>query len=154
MIRRRWFQFSLRSFLIVITIGCVLLVWQIMPELRQREAVKAIKAKGGEFIYVVDKDDAPYNYRDQWVAFDIEEPKGPPIGLSLPETTLSRDELRMIARLESLQFLDISDARFSDDELGELRRLTNLRDLTLPVNGVSMKAIKELKGCLPNCEID
>jgi hypothetical protein len=154
MIRRRWLQFSLRGFLIVVTIGCVLLVWKIEPEVRLREAMKAIEAKGGQFIYVVDEADATHTYRKQWVAYDFEikEPKGLPIGLMLHEMTVSRDDLRMISRLGSLQILDISDAKFSDDDLGDLRRLKNLRNLTLPINRAFSKAIEELKPHLPNCE--
>lgn len=154
MVPRRWLQFSLRSFLVVVTIGCVFLVWRVEPDLRRREAIKAIGAKGGQFIYIVDKDDATYTYRKQWVSYDFEikEPKGPPIGLFLHETTLSRDDLRMISRLDGLQILDIRDATFSDEDLGELRRLRSLRNLMLTTNRVSKKAIADLKRILPNCE--
>lgn len=108
MLRRRWFQFSLRGFLIVVAIGCVLLVWQVEPALRRREAVQAIRAKGGQFFYIVDKAEATYTYEEQWVSFDdeIKEPKGPPIGLDLQGMAVSSDDLRMISRLDSLQTID------------------------------------------------
>lgn len=154
MLRRRWFQFSLRGFLIVVAIGCVLLVWQVEPALRQREAVQAIRAKGGQFVYIVDKADATYTYEEQWISFDyeIKEPKWPPIGLKL-NRMVSSDDLRMIARLDSLQMIDMSDATFSGDDLSELRHLSNLRDLVLPIGRFSEECIAELKSRLPHCEV-
>ena len=45
--RRRWFQFSLRSFLVVLTIGCLWLGWQVDGVREQRRAIKAVEALGG-----------------------------------------------------------------------------------------------------------
>lgn len=47
MIRRRRLQFSLRGFLITVTVGCIWLGWKVETDRRQRVAINAIKAMGG-----------------------------------------------------------------------------------------------------------
>ena len=49
--RRRWLQFSLRGFLVVLTIGCIWLGILAERARQQREAVKAIEALGGQVFY-------------------------------------------------------------------------------------------------------
>jgi hypothetical protein len=49
--RRRWFQFSLRSLLILITVLAVWLGLQVNRVNRQRRAVEAITELGGQFSY-------------------------------------------------------------------------------------------------------
>jgi len=51
MIRRRWFQFSLRSFLIVVTVFAVWLGWKVDRARKQREAVRAIETIRGVVQY-------------------------------------------------------------------------------------------------------
>jgi hypothetical protein len=41
---RRWLQFSLRGFIVVLTIGCLWLGWKVEGARRQREAVAEIEA--------------------------------------------------------------------------------------------------------------
>ncbi len=48
---RRWLQFSLRTFLIVLTVGCLWLGSKVERARKQREAVEAIEAVGGVVQY-------------------------------------------------------------------------------------------------------
>jgi len=48
---RRWFQYSLRSFLVVLTALAVWLGIVVNSAREQREAVKAIEALGGQVLY-------------------------------------------------------------------------------------------------------
>lgn len=48
---RRWLQFSLRGFLVVLTTGCLWLGWKVERAREQREAVAAIKELGGTVYY-------------------------------------------------------------------------------------------------------
>jgi hypothetical protein len=59
--KRRWFQFSLRSFLLVLTVFGVLLGLHVRSAKRQKEAVAAIKAYGGEVCYDFQKFDPRRN---------------------------------------------------------------------------------------------
>ena len=49
--RRRWFQFSLRGFLVVLTIGCLWLGWKVERAQSQREAVAKIESVGAIVYY-------------------------------------------------------------------------------------------------------
>ena len=52
--RRRWFQYSLRTLLVLVTVLCVFCVWLGLVSERarkQREAVAAIEAMGGVVYY-------------------------------------------------------------------------------------------------------
>lgn len=49
--RRRWLQFSLRSFLVALTIGCIWLGWNVERASKQRKAVEAVEAIGGIVLY-------------------------------------------------------------------------------------------------------
>ena len=49
--RRRWFRFSLRMLLVVVTVLCVWLAIKVNAARRQKEAVAAILSAGGTVNY-------------------------------------------------------------------------------------------------------
>jgi hypothetical protein len=49
--RRRWLRFSLRGFLVVLTIGCLWLGWKVEKARRRGRAIDAVIAAGGKAIY-------------------------------------------------------------------------------------------------------
>ena len=49
--RRRWLQFSLRGFLVVLTIGCLWLGWQVEGARKRGQAIDAILKAGGAVGY-------------------------------------------------------------------------------------------------------
>ena len=49
--RRRWFQYSLRTLFVLVTVLCVCLAVTANRARRQREAVKAIESVGGQVRY-------------------------------------------------------------------------------------------------------
>ena len=49
--KRRWFRFSLRSLLVLVTAFCVWLGWEVNATRRQKEAVQAIVKAGGTIGY-------------------------------------------------------------------------------------------------------
>ena len=49
--RRRWFQFSLRTLFVLLTVLCVWLAVTVERVRKQREAVAAIEAVGGSVFY-------------------------------------------------------------------------------------------------------
>ena len=49
--RRRWLQFSLRGFLVVLTIGCLWLGWKVEKARRRGRAIDAVMAAGGRAFY-------------------------------------------------------------------------------------------------------
>ena len=61
--RRRWFQISLRTFLVVLTIGCVWLGVTVRRATLQRKAVEWITESSGR----------------AWYDFQIDNPRGLPV---------------------------------------------------------------------------
>ena len=49
--RRRWFQYSLRTLFVLVTVLCVWLAVTVERVRKQREAVEAIEALGGQVYY-------------------------------------------------------------------------------------------------------
>lgn len=49
--RRRWLQFSLRGFLVVLTLGCLWQGWKVERARKRGEAIDAIVDQGGLVIY-------------------------------------------------------------------------------------------------------
>ncbi len=70
--KRRWLRFSLRTFLVVVTLVCVWLGWKINSARKQKQAVEAIQAIGGTALYdfEVDSDGEPIqpNPEPSWLA--------------------------------------------------------------------------------------
>ena len=56
--RRRWFQFSLRTLFVLLTVLCVWLAVTVNRARKQREAVAAIEAVGGMVLYEHQYDDS------------------------------------------------------------------------------------------------
>ena len=66
---------------------------------------------------------------------------------------LPRPLLEAIARVSSLETLDLSGCRFPEDGLQSLAQLRNLKSLQLHNTGVPESAIFELQEALPGLEV-
>lgn len=137
--RRRWLQFSLRGFLVVLTIGCLWLGWRVERAIKQAEAVKAIDAMGGVVLYdwhTSQKGNAP-----AW------EPQGP-VWLR----QFIGDEY--FQKVEEVYLMDPSLP--TDDTIQKLvqqcRRLQGLKAVII-LHPVSEESAAELNAQLRGCEV-
>ncbi len=116
--RRRWWQYSLRTFFVLLTVFCVWFGWQVRRAAQQRHAVEAIH---GSVIY-----DAPYGggLHEQLLGFDffhdvvrvdIYDPRS--------------NDLTPLAQLSGLKTLNLFGVRIND--LRPLAGLTRLETLDL-----------------------
>jgi hypothetical protein len=127
---RRWFQYSLRSFLVVVTALAVWLGVVVNRAREQREAVKAIEALGGDVIY---EGEDP---------FADAEPSGP----------------AWLRRVVGNDFFDAVDVvileRKSDivRSIPHLKRLRSLYAVYVPYN-ISTTSLAELEAAVPHCKI-
>lgn len=146
--RRRWLQFSLRGFLVVLTASGVWLGVVVNRAREQREAVEAIEALGGSVGY--DWQDVPLDMQDPFSFYGPLTPPGP-VWLR----RLIGDEF----------FQDAVNVSFSEGtnalkSIAHLKRLRKLKTVVLtPFESTAatdfdwIAAADEIEDALPSCEV-
>lgn len=124
---RRWLQFSLRGFLVVLTIGCLWLGWKVERAHKRGRAIDAIVAAGGRVYYFDNANQTTIRVTPQLghVWADLKES---PIGITLP--------VPLVAVLDS-----------------HLSQLIGIRHVTLLPNRGVNEALERLRTKLPNTTI-
>jgi len=153
--KRRWFQFSLRTLILVVTAtGTVLGVGMayVGPAEQQRGIVQRVEGLGGRVVYY----EPPQN--EWW-------------GISQLRLRLSRDyfdrievvdlhgrpatdaEVRRLKMLSHLRLLFLDDTQTTDAGLVHLHDLKQLHCIWLRRSGVTYQGLADLRVALPTCEI-
>ena len=142
--KRRWFRFSLKTFLVLVTLFCVLMAFLsalVYRVNKQREAVQWVQDHGGSVYY-----DFEWNEKELWLASD-RRPPGPDwlrelIGIDYFADVvfvcgLSRqiEDIRPLREFSKLQMLELLGTQVSD--LRPLRELTKLKVVRLKGNPIS-----------------
>ncbi len=170
---RRWFQFSLRSLLIFITmlaIGAGLLSQRIARKRKEWDAVQAILKLGASVRFDRDISDANAtgpswlrgflgkNFFTEVVSVNLSHVQPENEGLAsikeLPELVqlhlancrITDSGLENLERLTHLQQLDLTGTYITDAGLPRLKQLTNLRWLWLDNTKVTDAGLANLKG--------
>jgi len=166
--RRRWYQFSLRTLLIVVTLSAVPLgwfAWKVEQGRRQRAAIAWVDKMGGDSIsggiegesWWKEWEHKWFSRSVRWVILDnaIVSDLSPLTELKNLETLWLRgaqvSDLTPLAELKSLRFLDLSGAQVRD--LSPLWELKSLEELVLYDTQVGDEQMQELQQALPNCRI-
>ena len=129
--RRRWWQISLRTLLILVTLLCVWLGWVVNRGERQRRAMWALQRMRGNISY-----DAPRvssylglrSPRDYFYDVDF---------VSLSESSLTDAGMLYLKALTSLQRLHLNRTKVTDAGLAHIRDLTELESLELDATNVT-----------------
>ena len=133
----RWYQYSLRSLMIVVTLACIAMGWvatKMKQARQQKAAVDAILKVAGGITYDYQKD-----------AFDTtSKPPGP----AWLRKVLGDNLLVNVTRV------DLHQSGASDALLEHLKRLTQLQELRLIETRVNDAGVKELQKALPKCRIE
>lgn len=140
--KRRWYQFSMRTLLLVILVFVVGVGWigirmNRAKENRDRvaaveEAVTAIEKLGGEVTSTY------HEGRSQtWLEEVFDDPGGP-------------EDPAVILLVTKV---DLTATMVTDAGLRELTGLTSLQELYLGVTKVTDAGLKDLQKALPNCKI-
>ncbi len=162
-IRRRWFQFRLRTLLIAIVLLSLPLSWfgaRLRKARRQKAAMEVVGELGGLVIrspsgmprFVVLGE---YNFRTS--ISGVAQTGGQPFppGYPFREATCIRDgDLAVLTLLVTLEGLGIHCTDVSDAGLTHLQGLTRLKHLDLTDTQVTPEGVKKLQEALPNCEIE
>ena len=156
MIARRYFQFSLRAFLVATAIFAVWLGWATERTRRRGRAIDAIVAEGGEVYYQDDDDPTLFwpldhsDYNDHfWADF-----RRTPINVSLgPNVDLDANMGHLIAEALPLHGLGI-DGFGPDHNLQHLIYLNDrcIIELRNPQD-TSIPGLEDLKRRLPKVEV-
>ncbi|MCH7725853.1 MAG: leucine-rich repeat domain-containing protein [Planctomycetes bacterium] len=135
--RRRWLQFSLRTFFVLLTLFCVWLGWTVHRANEQRKAVEWVREMGGtvfydyEYYYQRGGDDFVDDYEptaQKWLRDFLGDDYFQKVsGVYFAHTQVS--DLTPLAKLTSLEYLVLADTQVSD--LTPLTRLTRLQHLRL-----------------------
>ncbi|HVX15338.1 MAG TPA: hypothetical protein VHC22_29380 [Pirellulales bacterium] len=161
-------QFSLRLMLAVVTVLCITLTVWVIPSQRQRQAVNAIRADGGEVFYV------SRTFLTRWLPQDYVDDVELVL---LRRTRVTGDTLARLKSLPRLHILWLDGALITDAELVHLEGLTDLKQLSLeytPITDAGLahvhaltnlqrlwlfdskvtdEGIARLRKALPNCKI-
>ena len=140
--RRRWYQFSLRTLLIVVTLSAVPLGWFAWKveqgrrqERRERPVIAWVEKMGGSVQF-------GGGWVDSWFGLGK-------LFVNL-ESTQVRD-LSPLVELKNLQALKLSNTQIGD--LSSLAELKNLVCLELDSTQVNDEQVQTLEKALPNCHI-
>lgn len=165
---RRWLRLSLRTFVLVLTLGCLLLGWIANRAQQQRRAVQWITDLGGNVTYdfafdgsqivVVDESGSTYRVypsdrRDFWLYFLLGRDNfADVIMATLTGANLGQDrgslgrlepvDFAPLSGLKKLSYLSIEGTGIS--ELTPLSGLTNLKSLNL--NRTKVSDLSPLRG--------
>ena len=155
--RRRWFQFRLRTLLIVVLVLSLPLSWLAMRmerARRQRRAVEAISSLRGQAS--CDWQNYPrYGAEPTWLRRILGDDFFDPVTWAvLNRDTITDADLEHLKGLPSLEILSLPDTRVSDAGLEYVSGLSQLEYLDLRNTDVTPEGIRKLQEALPNCKIE
>jgi hypothetical protein len=173
--KRRWFRFSLRTLLVMVTLVCAWLAWNINPARKQKQAVEATRTNGGTVLYdyEVDSDGIPLNPRPdegwlaKWIGMDyvhnvvsVSFPTEHVPGAA-PREYYYDEILPHLQHLTHVFDLTLGNGKLRDDDLrylAPLKALVQLRIYDNSINGTGFRHLLNLKELtwlgLFNCPID
>ena len=148
----RWYQFSLRTLLIVVLVlgvGLGLLGRKVQRIRREEEAaLKFVEMRG------MIRADRSRSMLDHWVhRLCGGIPECPVTNVSLDGTDVTNTDLEYLKDLPDLEFLSLTYTRVTDTGLEHLKELTNLRELHLANTQVTDEGVEKFQKALPNCEV-
>ena len=176
--KRRWYQYSLRTLFVVMTLVAVLVTWlRVIPVQRQQAAVRTVQRLGGHWWYdepsqdeswIIRKlrDYLPRDYIDDVIGIGFEGCKATDADLEsiqgavhlkslwIGNNPITDAGLEYLAGLTEMESLNLDRTQVTDAGLTHLRGLRRLQGLYLFGTKVTHAAVVVLQKSLPDCEID
>jgi hypothetical protein len=165
--RRRWFQFSLRTLLIVALVLSIPLAWvaaRMRQAGRQREAVEAIRKLGGRVEYDHQRENIDgYRVLDlsrklpgrKWLRGSFGDDFFSNVdAVTLDGQKVSDADLQSLAGLSRVKELTLTNIDITDAGLEYLKRLEQLEFVYLRGSLVTDEGVRSLQQSLPKCVIE
>jgi hypothetical protein len=158
--KRRWYQFSLRTLLIFVTLSACACSWfavKMQQARKQRQAVQAIKKLGGTVRYDYELNVAAPNPTPPGPVW-LRKCLGADFVANVAEVIFSGAQitdadLEQLQDLAKLQQLLLSDTQVTDAGLEHLEQLNHLMYLDLTRTKVTDVGVRRLRQALPYCYI-
>lgn len=147
-VRRPWWQFSLGSLLIAVTVASCGLGW-IGRERSSAAEARGVLARFQKAGCVSHREPTP-KWRD-WIIGD--DPRSNLTFICADGQKIGDEELQHAATLRSLKIFRLSGTKISDVGLARLSGLARLEALAVENTAVTADGIAKLKAALPKCEI-
>jgi len=169
--KRRWFQFSLRTLFVVMTVFAVWLGLRVHEGRKQQRAIAVIEELSGRYFYYYDADP---HYQTSMAMMLMVSTGEPPAGTVRPQwlrrwvpdeyladivwvnvgyRRATDEHLRAIGALKSLRRLDLTQTDVTDEGLQHLYGCKRLEEVYLVNSEVTEQGVGELQEALPNCKI-
>ena len=148
---RRWLQFSLRAFVSLLTIGCLLLGWRVEQARRRGQAIDAI-VKAGGFVGYGDTGDSPFLSRDKAIDHFWLDPKGAPVKIAIM-TPLNASLGPQLSLVDHIGNLEIATA-LTEKEMRYLEGIQCKCEIRFyNTYGIPQTVFEELQRKLPNAKV-
>ncbi len=143
--KRRWFQYSLRTLLVFVTVcalACSWLAVKMRQAERQREAAKAIEKLGGQVFW-----DSKASRRPAWLRKLVDSVFFDSVrSVDLSGTKVTDVELEYITKLSQLRELSLNESKITDARLAKLKALSQLQRLGIEDAEVTDPGLEHLGG--------
>ena len=157
--KNRWYQFSLRTLLVVMLLSCFGFAWIGWRMQRARDN-RARMADAAEAVAAIEKlaNTVEFEYEElrprTWLESQFDDPGGSddPVGVlnitivDLGWSSVSDADLTHLTAMKSLQSLWLRNTQTTDAGLINVTGLTNLEDLFLNENQITDAGLEHLKG--------
>jgi hypothetical protein len=153
-LKGRWFQYSLSSLAVFVTLLCVSLAWLAYERNLVRErvaAIEAIEKLGGNVGF-----DSKKPFRPTWLRSLVgDNTPGEVIEVAIHNPQFSDADLIHLTGLPELNYLYLNKTHVTDAGLARLVKLKKLKVLSLwRSKEVTDAGLTDLKTALPNIQID
>lgn len=161
--RLRWYQFRLRTLLVLVLVCVTPCIWfasRMQKARKQKAAVAAIRNRGGEVFY---------DYQFEGSGLDLHAPLPGPewlrdrLGIDfladvyyvgMESSTIRDSDIEPVRDLPRLRWLRLTLSGITDAGLQQLEGLTSLERLAIENTKVTEDGVTKFRRAVPNCKIE